>query len=156
MHSGHTSRDRRQRHLFTRRIRETKRTLSHIGAADLGRFAGPHDPTWKVELARLAAETGLAITVCHLPPGTSKWNKIEHRLFSHISMNWRGRPLESHEVVVQLIAAATTRTGLSVQAELDEGTYPKGIKISDKQMRELPLEPHDFHGDWNYTLQPSR
>ena len=110
---------------------------------------------WKVELARLAAEVGLTVTVCHLPPGTSKWNKIEHRLFSHISMNWRGRPLTSHEVVVQLIAATTTRSGLSVQAELDEGVYPKGVKISDQDMAALPLTNHDFHGDWNYTLAPA-
>jgi hypothetical protein len=110
---------------------------------------------WKVELARLAAEVGLTVTVCHLPPGTSKWNKIEHRLFSHISMNWRGRPLTSHEVVVQLIAATTTRSGLSVQAELDEGVYPKGVKISYQDMAALPLTNHDFHGDWNYTLAPA-
>jgi DDE family transposase len=109
---------------------------------------------WKLELARLAAETGLEITVCHLPPGTSKWNKIEHRLFSHISMNWRGRPLTSHEVVVQLISATTTRTGLRVHAELDEGAYPKGVKVSDEQMAELPLVKHEFHGEWNYTLRP--
>ncbi|MGH8902389.1 MAG: ISAzo13 family transposase [Egibacteraceae bacterium] len=109
---------------------------------------------WKAELVRLAADIGLAITVCHLPPGTSKWNKIEHRLFAHISMNWRGRPLESHEVVVQLIAATTTRSGLRVHAELDEGAYPKGIKISDADMKALPLVPHAFHGDWNYTLHP--
>ncbi len=123
--------------------------------ADGGGSNGSRTRLWKVELAAMAADTGLTITVCHLPPGTSKWNKIEHRLFfSHISMNWRGRPLESHEVIVQLIAATTTRTGLSVQAELDEGTYPKGVKISDQQMAALPLHRHDFHGNWNYTLQP--
>ncbi len=109
---------------------------------------------WKVELATLAAETGLAITVCHLPPGTSKWIRIEHRLVSHITLNGRGRPLESHEAIVQLIAATTTRTGLKVHAELDEGAYPKGAKISDAQMAALPLERHNFHGDWNYTLRP--
>jgi hypothetical protein len=105
---------------------------------------------WKVELARLAAATGLEITVYHLPPGTSKWNKIEHRLFSQISMNWRGRPLTSYEVVVNLIAGTTTRTGLTVHAELDEGAYPAGIKISDKQMRVLQqraIRRHDFHGE---------
>ena len=122
--------------------------------ADGGGSNGSRTRLWKVELAAMAADTGLTITVCHLPPGTSKWNRIEHRLFSHISMNWRGRPLESHEVIVQLIAATTTRTGLKVQAELDEGTYPKGVKISDKQMAALPLHRHDFHGNWNYTLRP--
>ncbi len=122
--------------------------------ADGGGSNGSRVRLWKVELAVFAAESGLAITVCHLPPGTSKWNKIEHRLFSHISMNWRGRPLESHETVVQLIAATTTRTGLAVQAELDDRAYPKGIKISDEQMAALPLSRHDFHGDWNYTLRP--
>jgi len=122
--------------------------------ADGGGSNGSRTRLWKVELAKLAAETGLAVTVCHLPPGTSKWNKIEHRLFAHISMNWRGRPLESHEVIVQSIAATTTRSGLNVHAELDEGTYPKGIKVTDQQMAALPLQRHDFHPDWNYTLQP--
>jgi len=114
----------------------------------------------KTELAALAASTGLAITVCHLPPGTSKWNKIEHRLFSHISMNWRGRPLTSHEIVVQTIAATTTRAGLTVTAELDTASYPKGIKISDRQITDLEqtqvLTRHQFHGEWNYTLTPPR
>jgi transposase len=122
--------------------------------ADGGGSNGYRVRLWKVELAAFAAETGLAITVCHLPPGTSKWNRIEHRLFSHISMNWRGRPLESHETVVQLIAATTTRTGLAVQAQLDDRAYPKGTKISDEHMASLPLTRHDFHGEWNYTLQP--
>ena len=122
--------------------------------ADGGGSNGYRVRLWKVELAALAVQTGLQITVCHLPPGTSKWNKIEHRLFSHISMNWRGRPLESHETVVQLIAATTTGTGLAVQAELDERAYPKGTKVSDEQMASLPLTRHDFHGEWNYTLQP--
>ena len=124
--------------------------------ADGGGSNGSRTRLWKVELAKLAAEAGLDITVCHLPPGTSKWNKIEHRLFSHISMNWRGRPLESHETIVQLIAATTTRTGLKVHAELDEATYPKGFKISDAEMAALPLTRHDFHGDWNYTLHPGK
>ena len=122
--------------------------------ADGGGSNGYRVRLCKVELAALAAETGLEITVCHLPPGTSKWNKIEHRLFSHISMNWRGRPLESHQTVVQLIAATTTHSGLAVQAELDDRTYPKGTKITDEQMASLPLTRHDFHGEWNYTLQP--
>ena len=91
---------------------------------------------------------------CHFPPGTSKWNKVEHRLFSHITMNWRGRPLTSHEVIVQTIAATTTRTGLRVRAELDTSTYDTGVKVSDRQMDALPLTRHDWHGDWNYTLRP--
>ena len=127
--------------------------------ADGGGSNGYRTRLWKTELARLAGETGLQITVCHLPPGTSKWNKIEHRLFSHISMNWRGRPLTSHEVIVETIAATTTRTGLAVAAELDTARYPKGIKISDQQMRDLEqrvLRRHEFHGEWNYTLSPPR
>jgi len=107
---------------------------------------------WKTELATLAAETGLAVTVCHFPPGTSKWNKVEHRLFSAISANWRGRPLVSHEVIVELIGATTTRTGLRVQAELDRGHYPNGIKVSDAALAAVPITPHDWHGEWNYTI----
>ncbi|WP_030582805.1 ISAzo13 family transposase [Streptomyces anulatus] len=122
--------------------------------ADAGGSNGYRTRAWKLELARLAAETGLTITVCHLPPGTSKWNKIEHRLFSHITMNWRGRPLTSHEVIVQSIAATTTRTGLRVHAELDTSTYPTGVQIGDAQMAALPLTRHGFHGDWNYVLHP--
>jgi hypothetical protein len=121
-------------------------------SADAGGSNGYRSRAWKTELAALAAETGLAITVCHLPPGTSKWNKIEHRLFSHITLNWSGRPLTSHQVVVNLIAATTTRTGLHVHAELDTGSYPTGIRISDAQMAALPVTRHTFHGDWNYTL----
>jgi transposase len=127
--------------------------------ADGGGSNGYRTRLWKTELARLAEETGLQITVCHLPPGTSKWNKIEHRLFSHISMNWRGRPLESHEVIVNTIAATTTRTGLTVHAQLDTASYPNGIKITDQQMKDLEqhaLRRHDFHGEWNYTLTPQR
>jgi hypothetical protein len=126
--------------------------------ADGGGSNGYRTRLWKIELARLAEQTGLTVTVCHLPPGTSKWNKIEHRLFSHISMNWRGRPLTSHEVVVNTIAATTTRTGLTVDAELDTGSYPKGIKIADHDMKTLEttgiLTRHDFHGEWNYSLIP--
>lgn len=122
--------------------------------ADAGGSNGYRTRAWKLELARLAAETGLTITVCHLPPGTSKWNKIEHRLFSHITMNWRGRPLASHEVIVQSIAATTTRTGLRVHAELDNSTYPTGVRIGDAEMAALPLTRHGFHGDWNYVLHP--
>jgi len=126
--------------------------------ADGGGTDGYRTRLWKTELARLASQAGLKITVCHLPPGTSKWNKIEHRLFSHISMNWRGRPLTSHEVIVQTIAATTTRTGLTVQAELDTRDYPKGIKIPDREIKDLEkqkiLRRHDFHGEWNYCLAP--
>jgi transposase len=122
--------------------------------ADAGGSNGYRTRAWKAELAALAVETGLEITVCHFPPGTSKWNKVEHRLFSHITMNWRGRPLASHEVVVQTIAATTTRTGLRVRAELDDSTYETGVKVSDRQMDALPLTRHNWHGDWNYTLRP--
>ena len=122
--------------------------------ADAGGSNGHRVHLWKVELAKLAARTGLAITVCHFPPGTSKRNKIEHRLWSAVSMNWRGRPLTSHEVVVNLIGATTTSTGLNVRAERDTGTYPKGIKFTKKVIDALPLHRHDFHGDWNYTVTP--
>ena len=123
--------------------------------ADAGGSNSYRTRAWKAELAALAAETGLEITVCHFPPGTSKWNKVEHRLFSHITMNWRGRPLTSHDVVINRIAATTTRTGLTVQARLDNGTYPTGVKVSDAQLAALPISRHDFHGDWNYTLHPA-
>jgi hypothetical protein len=122
--------------------------------ADAGGSNSYRVRAFKTELAALAAQTGLAITVCHFPPGTSKWNRIEHRLFSHITMNWRGRPLTSHEVIVNTIAATTTRTGLRVRAELDTDAYPLGVQISDQQMAALPITPHGFHGDWNYTLHP--
>ncbi|MFF5715245.1 ISAzo13 family transposase [Streptomyces sp. NPDC012756] len=122
--------------------------------ADAGGSNGYRTRAWKLELAQLAVETGLTITVCHLPPGTSKWNKIEHRLFSHITMNWRGRPLTSHEVIVQSIAATTTRTGLRVVSRLDTNAYPTGVKVGDAEMTALPLTRHTFHGDWNYALHP--
>ncbi|MDH6115619.1 hypothetical protein P3T36_007826 [Kitasatospora sp. MAP12-15] len=122
--------------------------------ADAGGSNGYRTRTWKLELARLATQTGLEVTVCHFPPGTSKWNRIEHRLFSHITMNWRGRPLTSHEVVVNTIAATTTRTGLKVLAELDPGTYPTGVRVSDAQLQALPLHGHDWHSNWNYTVLP--
>jgi len=127
--------------------------------ADAGGSNGYRLPLWKRELAALATETDLAITVCHMPPGTSKWNKIEHRLFSHITMNWAGQPLTSHEVAINLIAGTTTRTGLSVHAERDTGHYPRGIKISDREMKTLlerHVTPHDFHGEWNYTITPAK
>jgi DDE family transposase len=124
--------------------------------ADAGGSNSYRSRLWKVELAKLAADAGLDITVCHFPPGTSKWNKIEHRLFSHISMNWRGRPLTSHEVVVDLIAATSTRTGLKVRAELDRAIYPKGIAVTDEQLATVPLQRHEWHGDWNYTVTGRR
>ena len=122
--------------------------------ADAGGSNGYRTRAWKAGLAGLAAETGLEITCCHFPPGTSKWNKIEHRLFSAITMNWRGRPLASHEVIVNTIAATTTATGLTVHAELDPGAYPTGVTISQAELDALPLDRHDWHGDWNYTLHP--
>jgi hypothetical protein len=123
--------------------------------ADSGGSNGNRLRAWKTELSAFAAETGLAITVLHLPPGTSKWNRIEHRLFPAITMNWRGTPLTSHEAVVSLIGATTTHTGLTVNAVLDASSYPTGIKISDKAMKALPLTRHDVHGQWNYTLNPN-
>lgn len=128
--------------------------------ADGGGSNGYRTRLWKTELAQLAAETGLSITCSHLPPGTSKWNKIEHRLFSRISINWRGRPLTSHEVIVNTIAGTTTASGAPITAILDTTEYPAGIKIPDKQMRDLEtsgvLARHHWHGEWNYTLQPTR
>jgi hypothetical protein len=121
--------------------------------ADGGGSNGHRVRLWKLELGRLAAETGLNITVCHFPPGTSKWNKIEHRLFSFITMNWRAKPLISHEVIVSLIAATKTRSGLTVRAELDTTPYPKGIVVSDADLATVPIERADFHGDWNYCIR---
>jgi hypothetical protein len=122
--------------------------------ADSGGSNGARVRLWKLELQKLADETGLEISVCHLPPGTSKWNKIEHRLFSFISQNWRGKPLVSHQVIVNLIAATTTKTGLQVRAEIDPGKYPKGVKVSDKEIAAIRLERDEFHGEWNYTIMP--
>ena len=122
--------------------------------ADGGGSNGSRVRAWKIELAAFAAETGLRVTVAHLPPGTSKWNKIEHRLFSQITMNWRGRPLKTHQIVVDLIANTTTATGLTVHATLDTGQYPIGIRYTEKDVAALPLQRHDFHGEWNYTLRP--
>ncbi len=120
--------------------------------ADCGGSNGSRVRLWKVELQKLADQTGLAITVCHYPPGTSKWNKIEHRLFCHITQNWRGRPLTSRRAVVELIAATTTTTGLTVACELDTNAYPKGRKISDPEIASLNIQGNDFHPDWNYTI----
>ncbi|MFJ2722600.1 ISAzo13 family transposase [Streptomyces sp. NPDC087437] len=122
--------------------------------ADAGGSNGYRIRAWKKELADFAHTAGLEVTVCHFPPGTSKWNKIEHRLFSRISTNWRGRPLTSHEVVVNTIGATRTRTGLTVHAELDPAAYPTGVTVSDEVMAALPLTAHDWHGTWNYTLRP--
>ena len=123
--------------------------------ADGGGSNGSRVRLWKIALQRLADQTGLRISVCHFPPGTSKWNKIEHRMFSHISMNWRGKPLFSHEVVVNLIAGTTTRTGLKIEAELDTNAYPKGIHVTDQELEKIKIERADFRGEWNYTILPS-
>jgi hypothetical protein len=123
--------------------------------ADAGGSNGYRVRAWKFHLARLAEETGLEITVCHYPPGTSKWNKIEHRLFSFISMNWRGRPLTDLRTVVELISATTTKTGLTVQASHDPNWYPVGVKISNTELGAIPLTPHEWHGEWNYTIAQS-
>jgi hypothetical protein len=123
--------------------------------ADAGGSNGYRVRQWKVELARLAEDEGVSITVCHFPPGTSKWNKVEHRLFSAISTNWRGQPLTSHEVVVNLIGATTNRGGLTVKAKLDRRSYPKGVRYTKKDVDALPVEPHAFHGEWNYTVRPA-
>jgi Rhodopirellula transposase DDE domain len=123
--------------------------------ADGGGSNGARVKLWKVELQKLADDTGLAISVCHFPPGTSKWNKIEHRLFSFITQNWRGKPLISHEVIVNLIAATTNKGGLRVATQLDTNAYPKGIKVSKGELAQINLTPDEFHGDWNYTIAPS-
>lgn len=123
--------------------------------ADSGGSNGYRIRLWKVELQNFADEIDMPVTVCHFPPGTSKWNKIEHRLFSYISMNWRGRPLTSHEVVVNLIGSTKTRSGLRVKAKLDKKAYPTKVKISDEEMKSLNVLPHKFHGDWNYTVNPT-
>jgi hypothetical protein len=122
--------------------------------ADGGGSNGSRVRLWKRELQSLANELGIEITVCHLPPGTSKWNKIEHRLFSFITQNWRGRPLISYQTIVQLIAATTTKAGLKVRSEIDANTYPKGVKVEDDEMAALKIRPHEFHGEWNYTISP--
>ena len=122
--------------------------------ADGGGSNGVRVRLWKVALQRLANQTGLRVSVCHFPPGTSKWNKIEHRMFSHISMNWRGKPLISHEVIVNLIAGTTTKTGLKIEAEIDTNIYPTGIQVSDEEYEKVQIERATFHGEWNYTISP--
>lgn len=123
--------------------------------ADGGGSNGHRLRLWKIELQRLANEVKCPVTVCHFPPGTSKWNKIEHRLFSFITQNWRGKPLVSHEVIVNLIAATSTKSGLQVHAELDTAEYPKGKKVTDAELAKVKIQRHEFHGDWNYTILPS-
>jgi hypothetical protein len=120
--------------------------------ADAGGSNSYRNRAWKVQLARLAADTGLEITVCHYPPGTSKWNKIEHRLFSFVTKNWRGRPLTSYRTIVELVGATKTTTGLKVLAEWDQGYYPTGVTVTDTELAAVPLKPHDWHGEWNYTI----
>lgn len=122
--------------------------------ADAGGSNGPRLRLWKVELQRFATESRLEVTACHFPPGTSKWNKIEHRLFSHITMNWRGRPLVSHDVIVNLIGATRTASGLRVKARLDKRKYPQGVEVPEDELKAVKLTRHRFHGDWNYTIQP--
>ena len=124
--------------------------------ADGGGSNGSRVRLWKRELQRLANEIGLKITVTHLPPGTSKWNKIEHRLFAFITMNWRGKPLVSHQVIVQLIGSTTTDTGLEVRCEIDGNLYPKGIKVTDEEMHAINITRDKFHGDWNYAISPNQ
>ena len=123
--------------------------------ADAGGSNGPRIRLWKLELQKLATELGMDISICHFPPGTSKWNKIEHRLFSFISMNWRGKPLLTYQVIVSLIAATTTSAGLKVRAALDRNTYPSGVKVSAAELQAVNLKPARFHGDWNYTVKPA-
>jgi transposase len=136
--------------------RRYQRTQVHrlLVTADSGGSNGPRNRLWKYELQKLADHLGRAIEVCHFPPGTSKWNKIEHRLFCHITRTWRAQPLESYEIVVQLIGSTRTETGLTVHATLDENDYPKGLQVSDTEFQALTIKPSKFHGDWNYTLLP--
>ncbi len=131
---------------------ETSKKL--LITADGGGSNGSRRRLWKTELQKFSSETGLLITVCHFPPGTSKWNKIEHRLFSHITMNWKGKPLESYETIVSLIGGTKTCKGLKVKAVLDKNNYEKGIKVSDKQFDGINIIRHAFHGEWNYTIRP--
>jgi len=137
-------------------------TQQYVNATDLliiadgGGSNGSRLRLWKVSLQKIADEIQLKISVCHLPPGTSKWNKIEHRMFCHITQNWRGKPLVSHEVMVSLIGSTTTRKGLKIRAELDENGYRTGIKISDNEMAEVNIERDNFHGEWNYKIYPRK
>ncbi len=123
--------------------------------ADGGGSNGSRVRLWKIELQKLANELSIPIHVSHFPPGTSKWNKIEHRLFSFISMNWRGKPLVTHETIVNLIAATTTKKGLKIRAELDSAHYPKGIKVTDEELAAIQIKRDEFHGEWNYSILPA-
>jgi hypothetical protein len=129
---------------------------SLVITADGGGSNGTRLRLWKWELQRFATRTGLTLTVCHFPPGTSKWNKIEHRLFSHIAMNWRGTPLVNLATIVSLIGSTRSRSGLRVRSELDRGTYPSGVTVTDAQMATIRLDRHTFHGEWNYTIRPAK
>ena len=124
--------------------------------ADGGESNGYRNRLWKVELQKLANEIGIPIRICHFPPGTSKWNKIEHRLFSFISSNWRGEPLQDYETIVRLISATTTSKGLRITCRLDHTQYPIGIKVTDEEMKSLHIYPLKFHGEWNYIIRPSQ
>ncbi len=130
------------------------RTL--LVTADSGGSNSARSRLWKWELQRFADHTGLAVSVCHFPPGTSKWNKIEHRMFCFITQNWRGRPLLSHAAIVSLIGSTATSTGLKVRCELDPKHYPEGVTVTDAQLASVQLERAEFHGDWNYTIYPAR
>ena len=140
-------------HLGSQRYPDAK-TLTIT--ADCGGSNGNRTRLWKTELQRLADQTGLEVSVCHFPPGTSKWNKIEHRLFSYIVRNWRGQPLVSRQAVVSLIGATTSTAGLKVYAQLDENEYPRGVKVSNAELAAVNLTPDEFHGDWNYLIKPQR
>ncbi len=139
------------RRMGKKRYKKPKRLLI---TADSGGSNGHRNRLWKYELQRLADQTGMIIEVCHYPPGTSKWNKIEHRLFCHITRNWRGVPLESHQVVVSLVGSTRTAEGLEVHCRVDENDYPKGRKISDAEMANIKIKRNAFHGDWNYEIKP--
>ncbi len=141
------------RQLGEARYPEAKRLVI---TADCGGSNGVRVRLRKRELQGFVNETGLTVTVAHLPPGTSKWNRVEHRLFAYISQNWRGKPLVSHQVIVQLIGATTTQTGLTVHCELDANRYPKGVKVTNAEMAALAIERDPFHGEWNYTISPNR
>jgi len=132
-----------------------RKARSLVITADAGGSNGTRLRLWKWELQQFAKRTGLAITVCHFPPGTSKWNRIEHRLFSHIAMNWRGKPLVNLATIVSLIGSTHSRSGLRVRSEIDRGRYPGGVTVTDAQMATVQLERHRFHGDWNYTIRPT-
>ena len=131
------------------------RATELLVVADGGGSNGSRNRLWKWELQRFADEAGLQVSVCHFPPGTSKWNKIEHRMFCHITANWRGRPLVSLEVIVSLIGSTTTATGLTIQAELDTNPYPTGIKVTEEAYAAINLQRAEFHGNWNYTIAPT-